>query len=257
MNLASITVITLTVLIIGAFSFFFCWPLVRDGIKIYKETKKAETDLADLSTKKELLTKLSQNNQLTELKTIASKYIPQEVDSSGLILELTAIANQNQLLVEQTSLNTQVATVKKQEDSDTSQSNNNNQSNTKQTDQAAAQTVNFNLKVNGTYADFIKFLAGTETSSRLISLDSLGLSQTDKSFTASISGKAYWKVVSTQESTLANIKISDDVISKFKNLKTFSAPLTLTKDEGFGRNNPFERLNGESANPSDSNQTTN
>lgn len=246
MNRAGLMVIGLTVLIIGAFSFFFCWPLIRDGLQIYQETKKAETQLADLSTKKEVLTKLSQNNQLAQLKTIASKYIPEEVDSSGLILELSAIANQNQLTVEQTSLNTQPVATKKTEDSNNSTNQqNSNQNNQNQNSQASnAQTVDFNLRLSGTYTDFIKFLAGTESSSRLISLSSLNLSQSDKNFVATVSGKAYWKVAIAQESTLTNITISEDVINKFLNLKTFSIPLNLTKDEGFGRSNPFENLGG-------------
>lgn len=246
MNRTSWIFIGTALLILAISGFFLFRPITLSDWQTYRATKSAEKELEEISKKKEVLTNLAKDNQLKNLREIAAKYIPEEAKSSELILELTAMAEQNKLQIEQVSLESKKPTDKKDEDtsaSSTSSTTSSPSSSTSSSNQPAApggsQEISFTLKVRGTFGDFIGFLKSAETASRLVAIKGLTLAYDDKGFSAQVSGKSYWKQSETKEKTLVNISVTKETIEKFQNLKTYSLPINLTHEEGFGRTDPF------------------
>lgn len=232
MNRTSWIFVIISLLICSVIAFFLIRPAVSSSWKTYKDTQAAKKDLEDISKKKEALNELSKNNQLTTLFNTASSYIPEEGNSGALIIELTAIANNAKMKVEQVSLEANTASATPQDDSKPSAT-------ATPTENSNISEIPFSMKLTGTFADFQKFLQDTETSSRLITISGMNLSQADTAFTATINGKTYWKKGSNLEKTLANIQISKETIDLFKNLTTYGIPINLPSESGFGRTDPF------------------
>jgi len=224
-----------TIVIIGVIGFLWLRPVIASSWKTYSGTQTAKKDLTEASKKKSVLENLTKNNQLASLYDIASKYIPESSNSGELVIELTAMAAQSNLLVDQVSLDDKkdTATTKEEGTSETTSTPSSD------TSSAANNEVNFSLKVTGTFPDFLNFLKNTETSSRLISFTAMTLAQETDKFTAQLTGKAFWKKGSSLDKTLANIEISEDTINKFQNLKTYGTPINLPTESGFGRTDPF------------------
>jgi len=236
MNKTSWIFVGVTFIICAGISFFFIRPAVSSSWTTYKETQTAKKDLENISKRKDILNELTKNTQLNTLYDTASTYIPEEANSGALIIELTAIANNAKMQVEQVSLESNNASATPQEDSS---ANTQSQAPAASASGNNIQEVPFTMKLSGTFADFQKFLQNTETSSRLITISGMTLSQNDTAFTASITGKTYWKKGSTLESNLNNIQISQATIDLFKNLKTYGLPINLPSESGFGRTDPF------------------
>ncbi len=233
-----------TAVIIGVIGFLWLRPVVASSWKTYSDTQIAKKDLIEASKKKEVLENLAKNNQLASLYDIASKYIPESSNSGELVIELTAMAAQSNLSVDQVSLEDKKDTGAQDETTPTTD----NKTKTNETTSASSSNtsssgnnneVNFSLKVTGTFPDFLNFLKNTETSSRLISFTAMTLAQETDKFTAQLTGKAYWRKGSSLDKTLANIEISQDTINKFQNLKTYGTPINLPTESGFGRTDPF------------------
>lgn len=230
-----------TIVIIGVIGFLWLRPVVASSWKTYSDTQVAKKDLDEASKKKEVLENLTKNNQLASLYDIASKYIPETSNSGELIIELTAMAAQSNLSVDQVSLDDKKDT----KEESTTEATTDNKTQTKETTTASSSNssanneVNFSLKVTGTFPDFLNFLKNTETSSRLIAFTAMTLAQEQDKFTAQLTGKAFWKKGSSLDKTLANIEISEDTINKFQNLKTYGTPINLPTESGFGRTDPF------------------
>ncbi|OGD57140.1 hypothetical protein A2V71_01755 [Candidatus Berkelbacteria bacterium RBG_13_40_8] len=241
MNKTSWIFVIVTTVIIGLIGFFYLRPIVASCLQIYLNTQTAKKDLTDASKKKEVLENLTKNNQLTNLYDIASKYIPESSNSGELVIELTAMATQSNLSVGQVSLEDKKDT--KTGGEETSGTSTDNKAETNATSSASSPSgtneVNFSLKVNGTFPDFVNFLKNTETSSRLISITSMILAQEQDKFTAQLVGKAFWQKGASLENILANIEISQETINKFQNLKTYGTPINLPTESGFGRTDPF------------------
>lgn len=205
--------------------------------KIYKEIQTAKSDLDGVAKKKEVLTTLANNNQLGNLYDVAAKYIPENQNSSELVIGLSAMASESKLGVDQLSFDS-ITAEKTTTDSDKTAT-------TKAPDTAGSETnagtkeLTFSMTVSGTFPDFLNFLKNTETSSRLITFTKMSFSQSDKAFMAQLSGTAYWKKGNTLETTLDNIKISKGTIDKFQNLKSYGTPINLPTESGFGSTNPF------------------
>lgn len=242
MNRNSWLIIGATFLICLAYGFFFIRPVVTNSFQTYRQIAQAKKELNDINKKKEILTKISQNDQLKNLYQTAIQYLPQEADSSNLVLELSALASQNNLKVEQISSSTTKAATQENQDTSTNNSNQNNQQNTtnSQSEPGGSQTADFELKVSGTFSDYLNFLNNLETSGRLISIPKMNLTQGTGTFSAQLSIKAYWKKGLSLEKNLANINVSTDTIQKFQNIKSNSTPINITTEQGFGRPNPFD-----------------
>ena len=108
-----------------------------------------------------------------------------------------------------------------------------------------AKTIDFSMQISGSFNDFLNFLNTVETSSRLISLKNITMQQkveSDKSitFAAQVSGSAFYKNKMTVAVSNDNLKISDEIINQFLNLKAYGQPIDLPTESGFGRTNPFE-----------------
>jgi len=230
------------VIICGTFGFFYLYPQANSSLKTYQETQKAKNNLTDVTKEKELLTNLSKNDQLSKLYDIASKYIPETEQSGELVIELSAMANQNKLQVEQISFESATTSAETTKQSDTT-TNKTDSATTNQATEPAKSSENkeltFTLKLGGTFTDYINFLNNLSTSSRLISITSMTLTKSSDSFSAQISGKAYWKKGTNLEKNLTNIEISQATIDKFQNLKTYGSPIDLPTESGFGRPDPF------------------
>jgi len=242
MNRTSWILVIATVAICAVIGFFFIKPVVTSTWKTYKSNQQAKKDLSDASGLKDALLKLAKNNQLNSLYSIASSYIPQTGDSGTLIIELSGAAEQANMTVEGISMESAQPTGQQQQDQTTaSGGNNQTQSTTSQsnTTNSGLQELPFTMKVSGAFTDFMDFLQNIDTSSRLISITALSLSQQNNAFSADITGKAYWKKGTDLQNTLANIQISQETIDKFQNLKTYGQPINLPQESGFGRTDPF------------------
>lgn len=234
----SIIFIATTVLIVFAVFYFYLNPSLNSAWLNYKEIKKSQDTLKGISQKKEILQKLSLNNQLTDAYTIASNYIPEQEDSGDLVIGLSEMAKQSKLTVEQISFDK--PTAKSSEGSDTAKQTDNTASNTQTASNTDFKEIEFSMKVSGTFTDFLTFINNLEKSSRLVTITAMDLTQSaDKAFGASIKGKAYWQKTANLDTSLTAINISPDIINKFKNLKSYGQPINLQTESGFGRPDPF------------------
>ena len=236
MNRTSWMMVIITILMFAAIGFFFVWPAASSSWKIYRQEKQAKKDLEDVSKRKAVLTELSKANQLANLYDIAAKYIPEDANSGDLVIQLTAMANDAKLTVDQISLETETKPKTTTEESTPSQTTAQTTTSNPSSD---AKEVAFTLKVSGSFADFLTFLESTEASSRLMAITAMNLNQAQDKFTATLKGKAFWEKGVSLEKNLANIEISPETIAKFQNLKTFGNPINLPIEQGFGRPDPF------------------
>lgn len=239
---SSIIIIFITVLIILAIGYFYLNPSLKLAWQNYQEIKKSQDTLNEISQKKAILEKFSKNKQLTEAYNIASSYIPEQEDSGDLVIGLSEIAKQSNLKVEQISFDKQAIAKSNTASSsnDTTNSNAPNAPATEPNDKTEAKEVEFAMKVSGTFGDFLSFIQNLEKSNRLVTINSMDLTQaSDKGFSASLQGKAYYLKTTDLDTSLTAIDISQDIITKFKNLKTFGQPINLQTESGFGRPDPF------------------
>lgn len=243
-------IIGITTLVVLGISFFLIKPVVTSVWISLKNYSQAKSELKALNEKKQILAELQENPNLKNVSEIAQNYIPKDTESGQLVIELTAMARANNLKVEQISLEKSKTSTSTTEEATPTPAAKTNASPTPTPSGSAnptgdAKPVDFSLQVSGSFNDFLNFLNTVETSSRLISLKNITMQQkvgTDKSvtFSAQISGSAFYKNKITVESTNDNLKISDDIINKFLNLKAYGQPIDLPTESGFGRSNPFE-----------------
>lgn len=241
MNKTSWIFVITTVVIVAIISFFFIRPQITGSWKIHKDTEAAKQELDDISKRKETLTKLQQNGDLASIYKIASQYIPEEADSGTLVIELSAIASSSNMKVEQVSLETKDSSSSSKDDGTSSETSDKKTSTTTTNSDSkpAFQEIPFTMKMSGTFTDFQKFLQNVEASSRLMAINAMTLTQQEGVLTAELEGKTYWKKGTSIEKTLSNVKISQDTIDMFKNLKTYGTPINLPTESGFGRADPF------------------
>lgn len=242
MNRTSWIIISVTAALSLGIGFFWTRPAIISDLQAYNQSNKADDDLTQTNRKKELLIQLKDNKQLKALDEIAGKYIPEEADSSELVLELTAMAEQSKLSVDSFSLENQKTPAPAAAEDPLAKNETKNPAGG--TGPSGAQTIGFTIAVSGSFQDFMNFLKSSESSSRLLSINELKLSQTTSKdtlkFTAELGGEAYFKKGVSLTSDLDNIQISTATVAKFLNLKAYSAPLNLPTEAGFGRVNPFD-----------------
>ena len=230
-----------TVLVLVGFGLLYLWPVISDDWQIYKAGQKTRQDLKDVSQKKEMLAKLSQDNQLETLYQTALKYIPKEADSSGLVIELSAIANSLNLKIEQVSFEgTKDKIARADEDATDAKTAAATNKPASPAPASGPQEIKFSIKVLGDYPSVLAFLQNIETSSRLVSIQKLTISTDEKGLSGEIEGKAFYTPQTNLQDSLTNITVSTKTIEKFKNLKTYGVPINLPTEEGFGRTNPFD-----------------
>lgn len=240
----SLVFISVTILIVFAISYFYLNPHLNSAWQNYKEIKKSQETLKEISQKKEILVKFSKNSQVGDAYTIASNYIPEEEKSGDLVIGLSEMAKQSNLKVEQISFDkvAQSASSSANKSTDTNanaNANTNTNSSTESKDSKVSE-IDFSMKVSGTFADFILFINNLEKSSRLATINSMDLTQsTDKGFGAELEGKAYYQKTTDLDTGLTAINISQEIINKFKNLKSYGQPINLQTESGFGRPDPF------------------
>lgn len=243
MNRLSWIFIGSTLIIILAVSFFIASPLAKSCYKAYKDKKQAKQELIDAGKKKDFLTSMSKSDKLTSIFNIASSYIPETQNSSDLVIGLTAIASGSNLSVQQLSMENSTSSTQSKtatQDTDSSKpATTPAPTTTPAKDADKASEVKFTIKLAGSFPDFENFLKGIETGSRLITITAMVLAQGQDSFTAQLTGKAYYKKGTVLEKTLANIEIPQETIDRFLSLKTYGTPINLPTESGFGRTDPF------------------
>lgn len=243
MNRAALTIWGSTLLVSAAIILFVLWPGISSDLTTMQKTKDAQIKLTEASQMKKTLAELNKNNELSNLVTIAKNYIPEASQSGELILELSAIANQAGISVDQLSLEAEKKTAKPATDTTTTPTDTSTPAaNTAVAGGSGASEIGFQMTLSGSFDTFKQFLKLTETSSRLISINSLNMSQTTDKFTAQISGKSYYKKATTFSGNIADITLSTTTIEKLQNLKTYANPIDTQNEAGFGRTNPFETI---------------
>lgn len=239
----TIIIIISLILIVGII-FFLIRPVVTSVWSSWNELNNTKEDLKNVEAKVNVLQDLKNNQDINNVAQIALKYIPNETEAGELVIELTAMAQTNNLKVEETSMEKSKQTSKPQEETATP-----SPGGTPSEDKTGgAKEVEFSMKLSGTYPDFMSFLRSVETSARLIVIKNLALqmatetvgNEQKSTFATQIAGVAYYKNDLTIENTLDNVKISENTLKKFLNLKTYGIPINLPTESGFGRTNPFE-----------------
>ncbi len=230
----SIIIISATLIIVAAIGFFMIWPTASSIWQSWQALSASQADLKKAEEKAQALADLKKNaTQINNVAAIAGNYIPQSYDSSQLILELSTIAANNNLTVQQTSIN-QVTpasspTPTPQAGSNSSVSN--------------LKDISFSIQLSGAYPDFLNFLKAIETSSKLTIVTSINLqmdsASTTGGLTVQITGSSFYKPNVSVADTLENIKVSQNTINMFLNLKSYANPLNPAA-QGFGRSNPFQ-----------------
>jgi len=222
---------------------FLIWPGVSRDWTTYQETKTAQKELEELSQKKQVLGELAKNTNLDTITKTASGYIPEESKSSELILELSAIITESGMSLDQISLENSAAPAVTEEDVPSVTGNSASTTDQSKNTQTA-QIVGFSIKITGSFENLMQFFKAVETSSRLIVIKTLGVSQDQKGLSANIQGEAYWNKANTSaEKSLANITVTAETLTKFTNLRQYSVPIDTSVEAGYGRTNPFLEAN--------------
>ncbi|KKQ18308.1 MAG: hypothetical protein US31_C0006G0039 [Berkelbacteria bacterium GW2011_GWA1_36_9] len=237
-----ILIIAITFFVILGIVIFLIRPVVSSILVSWRDLNQTKENLKKVEEKKQVLEALKSNQDLTKVADIAEQYIPKEEASGQLIIELTAMAQGNNLKVEQTSIEKSKDTPK-DTTTDTTTSPTPATSSTPAVSQI--KTVDFTENLNGSYVDFINFLKALETSSRLILINNISIQAKTEagkapSFNFQLAGSAYYKSKVDLEQNLANIKITEETLNKFLDLKSYGQPINLPGESGFGRTNPFE-----------------
>jgi len=249
MKTKPLLIIIFTLIAGGGLVFFLIRPVVSSILSSWQALSQAKENLKIIDEKKQALDALQNNKNLSQVAEIAQKYIPEGEEVGQLVIELSALAEQNNLALEETTLAKPKEAPKEQETPTPAAKNPSPspQTSSPSSTTGGAKTVDFTMKLSGSFADFMNFLKALETSSRLISLKSISLqSKTDPkqpgvfSAQVAITGSAFYKDKITLEKNLENIKVSDETLEKFLNLKTYGQPINLPGESGFGRSNPFE-----------------
>lgn len=246
MKTKPLIIIIITLLVIAGITVLLIKPVVSSILSSWRDLSKAKANLEIIEEKTQVLEALKNDQNLSRVADIAQKYIPKEEESGQLIIELTAMAQANSLKIEQTSLE------KSSESSDEQTTSESGASpsptpNATSSPTPEAKTVEFSMNINGTFPDFMNFLKAIETSSRLIVLNNLSMQTKESSdqstpvtFSAQFVGVAYYKQEDSLSDDLDNIKIAEETMEQFLNLKTYGQPINLPGESGFGRTNPFE-----------------
>lgn len=243
----SIYILIITFVIIVGIVIFIIGPVASSVWTSWKDLAQSKTNMQKIDEKKQVVESLKNNKDINKVADIAEKYIPTEEASGQLILDLTAMAQANNLQVEQTSIETaKTAATPEPAETNTSGKATPTPGTSAPTNKPAeAKTVDFTMKLSGSFPDFLNFLKAVETGSRLILIKNISIQQktgNDQtiSFDIQLSGSAYYKTDVSLEENLDNIKITEETLQTFLNLKTYSQPINLPNESGFGRQNPFE-----------------
>lgn len=220
-----------------ALGIFLLWPGLSGDWQTWRETQSAKKDLQELAEKQKILGELAKTADLDKIMTAAGNYIPEQAKSSELILELSAMVGQANMAIEQISLESAAPAPAKEEETATTKT-----TQSEQKKAAPAQSAEFTLKIAGTFSNLMEFFKLIETSSRLMAIQGLNLSQAQDKFTVEIKGETYWQTVASQAKSLANITVSTETIQKFENLRQYSTPINTSTEAGYGRTNPFEEI---------------
>lgn len=231
-----------TLLLCAAIGFFVLYPGIKQDLKTLADTKQAQVELQTAAQMKKALSDLSTNIDLAKLGDIAVNYIPTEAKSSDLILEMTAIATKASVGINQLALTPDTTLPKASSTADSTSADATTTTTTPAAPAKIANEIGFQITLSGTFDGFLQFLRLTETSARLITIQSIAMTQGTDKFTAQVSGKSYYKKDFVQDSSLAGITIAPETIAKLQNLRTFAASVDTQNEAGFGRINPFDPI---------------
>lgn len=237
MNRNMVIIIITSALVFGALIIFQIRPNVIDAWKIIQDTRIIKKEVNSATGKEKVLAVLAKDARINTIYDIAAKYIPETQSSGELVIELSAIANQNNLKVKKVSLET---TPSPSRNVSTDETDTKETQPTPETSNEPLKQLKFSLTLDGSFPDFLNFIKSAETSSRLITFSTLNLNRTTDNLTAEISGVAYYKPKTTLKDELEDIQVSQATINQFQNLKTFGTPINLPTESGFGRVNPFD-----------------
>lgn len=239
----SVIIIAVTALVVIAIGFFLIWPTVSSLWTGWRNLSSSEAEMQKAQEKTAAINALRKNKvELTNVAAVAENYIPKSYESSQLVLELAAIATDNSLTVQSTSIDKSTAPpkAKDQDEAATAPSAAPSASASAATSSSGLQNINFSIKLSGTFPNFLNFLKTVETSSKLTVIKSIALQMdsTGGNLSAQIAGSSFYKPSVTLESTTENLKVSAETIKMFLNLKSFAEPINPA-DSGYGRGDPF------------------
>jgi len=238
-----LTILLITLLCVGLIIFILIRPVFSSIVKSWKELKSSESNLQNAGQLSQIMLDL-RNQNITQVADNAQKFIPSNQESGQLVIDLTTMAQTNNLTVEQTTIDKSKQTTKTDETTTptpktTSTTQTNSQAKNK------VENVDFTMKLSGNFVDFAKFLQATESSSRLIVFKNISIqteqnTENKSTLGAQISGTAYYKKEVSLENNMDNLKVSQEAIDMFLNLRNTIQATTQPSDGSFGRTNPFE-----------------
>ncbi len=220
-------------------------PLALSIWKSYQEIRNSNQELEKAQERKKITEDLLANkDEINRIYQIAEVYIPKSSESGDLVLEISAIAGANNLRVEKTSFETsktKQSSAEEETSTEQKKSPTPKVSTSGDTTKVGVSSIDISMTLSGNFTDFLNFLKTVETSSRLILIKTITVQTAkDSPATFQLLGSAFYKSKITIEDNLNNIKVTQDTINKFLNLKTYAEPINLPQESGFGRTNPFE-----------------
>jgi Tfp pilus assembly protein PilO len=244
MKTKPIIIMTGTLVIVLAIGFFMIRPTI---VALYQTWRNLDTSKQNLKAADEKANAVNdlkkQKDQIINVASIAEKYIPKSYESSQLVLELTAIAQANSLTIQETSMeNTKSSAPTSGNEATTSPTPTPNTS-ASAAPKSTLQNIDFSMKLAGKYPDFLNFLKTVETSSKLTVINNIALQMIagtqDGSITVQLSGSSFYKPNVSIADTLENIKVSQETINMFLNLKSYGQTINPA-ESGYGRSDPFQ-----------------
>ena len=215
MKNARIIIFIATILVVLVIMIFGIFPVSRTILNRYKEISSNNSQSKEsTATNQDLVTRNS-NGELTRLTQILTDLVPKTKNQTEATNLLQNIAKANNLTAVTVTINP---------------------------NPTATNTLPFNLKASGSFADIQNFTLKIGANQRLVTLDKISIGSVNNILTLTTDGKMYF----IDNVDLENTDINTDITQKtIEQINSFVSPVTPTKTDplaGFGRTDPFSNI---------------
>lgn len=163
---------------------------LKEKIKLAEQIKQIDSRVKDLEKISSDKTKIEQ------LKNLSVNWLPKEVNQQDFVLRINQLASNNGTVLE-----TLAVTIGKE------------------------QSLDYEIKLNGSYQSIHNFIKGTNTLTRLIAVQEIFIKTLGQQNQAVIKGKTFFRPPPHKLDS-ANQKLSDETINFFSSLVTPGNPVS-------------------------------
>lgn len=238
----------LSIIILAILVYLAGIPYLRKLQKMTSEITQKRLDIGVLQEKLTVLQKLkTQEETLLDLADRAQKYLPQSRKEGDFIIDFEKIAQESESTINSTAVIVKaekkaLAEVPKEEEEPKTKTKTKTKTETtKATSPVSATAFSANITTN--FRSFLTMLFNLERSRRLSAFDTFTITRGEEdTLSIKMDGEIYHKDKITVSKDLENIKISEEVEQKLKNLGQFGEYINLQSESGFGRDDPFSEF---------------